>query len=247
MKQTNITAIIVAIIVVIGVLLAVWLLVGRMPATTTGNTISATGNAQMTVMPDEAVVYVMVETHELTAEKAKDENSRISDAVNTALLNVNIAKSDIQTQNFNIYPEYDWSNGTQTLKGYVASNQLVVKTKDFSNVGKIVDAAVDKGGLVNSINFDLTNDKTNEYKKTVLANASQDAKAKAEAIAAGLGKKLGKLVSVQASDYNYMPYPIYARSDMMASGAAEAKVAATNIQPHSLDVTATVSVSYAIG
>ena len=244
MKQTNITAIIVAIVIVIGALLAVWLLVGRMPATT-DNTISATGNSQMTVMPDEAVVYVMVETHELTAEKAKDENSRISDAVNTALLNVNIERKDIQTQNFNIYPEYDWSDGTQTLKGYVASNQLVVKTKDFGNVGKIVDAAVDKGALVNSINFDLSNDKTNEYKKTVLANASQDAKAKAEAIAAGLGKKLGKLVSVQASDYNYMPYPIYARSDM-AGGAAEAKVAATNIQPHSLDVTATVSVSYEI-
>ncbi len=246
MKQTNTTAIIVAIVIVIGALIGVWLLVSRIPAATTANTISATGNSQITVMPDEATVYLLVETRAVSADAAKNDNSRISEAVNTALLNVNIDRKDIQTQNFNIYPEYDWSNGNQTLKGYVASNQINVKTTDFNNVGKIVDAGVDKGALVNSINFDLSNAKTNEYKKSVLANASQDAKAKAEAIAAGLGKKLGNLVSVQASDYNYMPYPIYARSDMMAGGAAEAKVAATNIQPHSLDVTATVSVSYEI-
>jgi len=244
MAHTNITAIIIAVIIVVGALLGVFLLIGKMPSTGQ-NTISAQGNSQMTVMPDEAVVYAMVETHELTAEKAKDENSRISDDVLTALIKINIARADIETQNFNIYPEYDWSNGTQTLKGYVASNQLKVKSKDFNNVGKIVDAAVDKGALVNSIDFDLSNDKTNEYKKEVLAKASQDARDKAEAIAAGLGKKLGKLVSVQSSDYNYMPYPIYARSDMMG-GAAEAKVAATNIQPHSLDITASVTVSYEI-
>jgi len=244
MAQTNYTPIIVTVLVVIGVLAAVWLLVGKIPSTGE-NTISATGNAEMSVMPDEAVVYLLVETRAISAEKAKDDNARISDDVLTALIKIGIDRKDIETQNFNIYPEYDWTDGKQTLKGYVASNSMKVTSKDFNNVGKIVDAAVDKGALVNSIDFELSNDKSNEYKTQILAKASQDAKTKAGAIAAGLGKKLGKLVSVSSSDYNYAPYPMFARSDM--AGTAEAKVAATNLQPQNLDITATVSVSYAIG
>jgi len=245
MTKANYTAIIVTVLVVIGALICVWLLLGRMPAT--GNTVSATGTADMSVAPDEAIVYLLIETRDVSADTAKNENSKVSDDVLTALIKVGIDRKDIETQYFNIYPEYDWSNGTQTLKDYVASNSLKVTSKDFTNVGKIVDAAVGKGALVNSIDFDLSTAKSNEYKKQILSQAAQDAKAKASAIAEGLGKKLGNLVSVSASDYNYMPYPIFARSDMMVSGAAEAKQAVTDIQPHNLDITASVSVAYAIG
>jgi uncharacterized protein YggE len=79
----------------------------------------------------------------------------------------------------------------------------------------------------------------------VLAEASKDAKIKAESIATGLGKKLGSLVSVSAQDYNYMPYPLYSR-DMAVAEGLEIKQVVTNIQPKNLEISSTVSVIYNI-
>lgn len=237
MQKLNLTVIIAAIIIVIGILIGVYLIKGP----SNEQTISTTGNAQITVAPDQAVVYLSIQTRDKSADKAKDQNAVISEKVLTALDKIGIEKSDIETQNYNINPEYDWNSGTQKIIGYAASNEIKITSKDFSNVGKIVDAAVDAGSLVSYINFELSNEKNNKYKTQVLATASQDAKTKAEAIASGLGKKLGSLVSVSAQDYNYMPYPLF-----RAEAGASVKEAVTDIQPKNLDVTATVSVSYRI-
>ena len=209
----------------------------------TGRTVSATGNAQMSVMPDKAVVYLLIQTKNESSQVANSMNSEISAKVLAALDKLGIQKSDVETENYNIYPDYDWTSGTQKLIGYTVSNNIKISSMDFTNVGKIVDASVDSGALVSYINFDLSTEKQNEYKRQVLANASADAKAKAAAIASGLGMKLGKVVSVSASDYNYYPYPLY-RSDM--AGSLSVKEVATSISPQKLDVSGTVTVSYSI-
>lgn len=207
-------------------------------------TVSATGMADMTVMPDKAIVYLLVQTSDVSAETAKNQNSEISSDVIIALKALGIADSDIETQNYNIYPQYNWSSGTNDIIGYTVSNEIKVSSDDFENVGKIVDAAVDAGATINYINFDLSTEKQNDYKKLVLANASEDAREKAEAIASGLGKNLGSLISVSSSDYNYYPYPLY-RAEM-ASGASDLKAAVTDISPQKLEVTGSVTVVYAI-
>lgn len=208
-----------------------------------GRTVSATGTAQMSVMPDKAIVYLSIETRNVSADDAKNMNAEISSKVLAALDRIGIAKSDIETQNYAINPEYDWGSGTQKLIGYVASNNIKISSNDFNNVGKIVDASVNAGALISYINFDLSTAKQNEYKKIVLANASNDAKAKAQAIAEGLGAKLGSLVSVSSSDYNYRPYPMY---DKAMGSSVSVQEATTNISPQKLDVTGTVTVSYSI-
>jgi uncharacterized protein YggE len=239
MQKINMTAIIVAALVVIAVLVGVSMLLNNGEK----QTISTTGNAQIKVDPDEAVVYLLVDTRAVTAEAAKDKNAVISDKVLTELIKLGIDRKDIQTENYNIYPEYNWSSGYQDLIGYVASNTFKVGTTDFGKVGTIIDASVNAGALVNYINFELSNAKSNEYKTKALADASKDATSKADAIAAGLGMKVGKLVSVSASDYNYMPYPIYR---MGSAGAESVKDVATNIQPQQLEVAASVTAVFAL-
>ncbi|MBS3172354.1 SIMPL domain-containing protein [Candidatus Woesearchaeota archaeon] len=245
-QQTNTTAIIIVALIVFGVL-------GAMFLTNTSNqgnfenTISATGYSEMNVDPDRVVVYLNIETRDDSADDAKDENSRISEEVMTALRNLDINEEDIQTQNYQIYPEYDWSTNTQKIKGYVVTNSIKVELKDFDLVGEVVDKSVDAGALVSYISFELSTAKMNEYETGVIEEATKDAKSKAESIASGLGKQLGEIVSVSASDYNYQPYYLYERMDSSGGVAAEeAKDAATNINPSQLDVTATVNVVYKI-
>lgn len=238
MKTINLTAIIVVVIIVASIFGGLYIF--KKP---TGTTISVTGNSEMKASPDQVIVYVLVQTKDMSADKAKDDNAVISDNILKGLKNLGIADKDIQTENYNINPEYDWTSGRQKLTGYSVSNNLKVIVTNFDNTGKVVDMAVDNGGLINYINFELSNDKLNEYKSQVMTKASLDAKNKAASIASGLGKRLGDLVSVSTSDYNYRPYPLYA----MDSGMAEsAKTVATNIQPKDLDLTATVNVVYSL-
>lgn len=205
-------------------------------------TVTANGNYEMPVAPDQAVIYLLIQTNASSAEQAKNANAVISDDVLTALIKIGVDRKDIGTENYNMYPEYNWSSGEQKIIGYIVSNNMKITTKDFNNVGKIVDASVDNGALVSYINFELSTQKNNEYKALALANASLDARNKAEAIAAGLNKQLGSLISVSSSDYYYTPYPIYRAEE----AGVNVKTVATNIQPTNIDVSASVSVVYEV-
>ncbi len=62
------------------------------------DTISVSGNAEMTVEPDQAELYVRIETTKKTAQEAKDENSQISDSVESALRQAGVGKDDMETE-----------------------------------------------------------------------------------------------------------------------------------------------------
>lgn len=206
--------------------------------------ITTIGNSQMKVQPDEAVVFINIETKDPTsAEAAKNKNDVISNDVITSLLTIGIDRSDIETSNFNVQPQYDWTNSKQTLIGYTATNSLKITTKDFGLVGKVVDVSVDSGAYVNYINFELSSSKQNEYKTAALKEATTDARAKAQAIADGLGKRVGNLLSVSTSDYNWYPYPLYQAGSVPNAGVKEASA---NIIPQKLDVSAQVTTVYEI-
>ncbi len=211
--------------------------------TTNQQTITASGTSTITAVPDEASVYIRIDTLEKTTEESKNKNTQLSDSVINSVKKLNI-QQNIETTSYNIYPEYDWSNNKQELKGYRTTTTLKVSTKYFDDLGAIVDTAVKAGATgIDSINFELSKDKQNEYKRDALAKATEDAKLKAEAIANGLGAKLGKLSSVTESSFNYIPYPIFRGGGDVV--AAE-KAVSTNIEPQNLDITASVNVVYQI-
>ena len=237
MKNTN------TILVVIIVLLAAGFLFYT-NSNKEGTTLNVVGEAKVESLADQVSIYVGIETLQKTAEESKNENSEISDNVLTALLKADILKADIETSSYNIYPEYDYDyqNGKQTLKGYKTVNILKVKTKDFDKVGEIVDASIDSGATtIQSINYELSQDRQNELKTEAISKASEDAKQKAQATAEGLNAKLGKVKSVSIQDYNYYPFPLYAAESGVAVKEA---IADTVIQPSSLEVTATVNVVF---
>jgi uncharacterized protein YggE len=80
-----------------------------------------------------------------------------------------------------------------------------------------------------------------------LTDAGADAKIKAEATAAGLGKKIGRLISVQSQEFNY-PGPLYAYEKAMDSSVgaanAEAQRVSSSLSPSDIEVSATLTVQY---
>ena len=47
-------------------------------------------------------------------------------------------QSEIETQSYSVYPEYDYSSSSQRLKDYLATHSIKVKI-DANNTGKIGD------------------------------------------------------------------------------------------------------------
>jgi uncharacterized protein YggE len=240
-KSVQITLIIVATIIILAGIGAYLFSQSKAPS----NTISVQGFATIKANPDLVIVYFRAETNGSTAQEAKDKNAEIVNNAITNLVKIGILENKIQTIDFNIYPEYDWTDG-QKLRGYKAVHSFKVEldTAQINKVGTVIDAGVNAGSLVDYINFELSTAKQNECKAEALKQASQDAKTKAEAIALGLGKKLGKLVSVSDTSFDYYPWPIY--KAMEEGNIAEAKAAVTNITPSEKEITARVSVVYHI-
>ena len=210
-------------------------------------TVSAQGTSTLKATPDIVSVYLTVEARSVSSAKsAQDAHKAMLDSLNDNLDLVGISKDEIKTSYYNIGPEYDWNKDGQSLKGYLATQQIIIELKDFSRVVSVVDSAINSGVSISGINFELSPEKQSEYKTQAIEQASADAKDKASATASGLGKKLGKLVSVQSQDFNYGPVVYYAKADAFATGASEARDAAVQINPTELSVYANVGVTYTI-
>jgi uncharacterized protein YggE len=212
------------------------------------NTVTGNGQAVLKVTPDLVKVYFGVDTTANTSQEAKDKNAEIVDKVITELVKEGFERKDIQTENFNIYPDYSWENGKQDLKGYKATHTLVVEisTNDSDKIGTAIDAGVNAGANINYINFELSQAKQNEYKAQALKLAAEDAKIKAESIATGLNKQVGKLVSVSDNNFNYYPWRLYDNSAGASGVATMAKEAVTNIQPGNQEISASVTAIFAL-
>lgn len=159
---------------------------------TAGRVISVTGQAEMYVKPDVATISFGVETNGTTAQEAQQLNAEAMNKVLAALQASGIAKQDIQTSNFSLYPVYetqptsDRIYGKQVLTGYRCNNTVTAKIKDIGKVGAVIDAAVNAGATnVNSITFGVLDSK--RYEDEMLAQAVANARHKAEIMAKAAG------------------------------------------------------------
>jgi len=209
-----------------------------------GNVIEVEGDSEISVEPDQAEVWAGVSVVKLTAEDAQNEANAVINDIIEGLRAEGIADEDIKTERLSLYEERQWENGKSTVVGWRATQTLKIKTTDLTKVGKIVDVAVDNGAnQINNINFELSEEKEQEYKKQALAEATNNAKEKAETIADSLGVKLGKIKSVSEAEYYFRPYA-YA---MEKTVGTEAVAEAAAIMPGKVDVTAHISLVYNIG
>jgi uncharacterized protein len=199
---------------------------GVLTAQTTA-TIQAQGAATLSANPDQAQITVSVITNGATAQAASQANATTSTAVQNALKALNPAPT-IQTIGYSVYPQY---TGAQILTGYTASNTIQVTSSDLSSTGSLIDTANQAGAnSVGGLTFSLQN--PDPLKQQALTLAAKQARAHADAIAAGLGGNTGAVVSA-AEGSAYTP---------VVGGIAAA--ATTPIQTGQVSVTANVTITF---
>lgn len=205
----------------------------------TGITVAGEGKA--TGKPDIAMITLGVSRLGATVDEARNGAAASLDAMIASMTANGIAKDDIQTQQFSISPEYEYSNNRQTLRGFRVTNIVTAKLRDISKTSKVVDDAVTAGGNDTQVqNIAFTIDKPEDLKKQAREAAVADAKARAETLASASGVSVGEPISITETGVTVPPMP-YAGAE--ARSAADT---ATPIEPGTQDVTVNVTVTWSI-
>ncbi|MDH5533122.1 MAG: SIMPL domain-containing protein [Candidatus Pacebacteria bacterium] len=207
------------------------------------NLFTSSGTAELETIPDEAGVSLGINVQKPTVALAQDEANRVINSISDRLKSMGIDKEDIKTQNYSIYPDYNYENGNRDIKGYSVTANLAVKLTDFDKLNAVIDMATAEGAnQVGGINFSLSTEKEKELKKQARVEAIEDAKESAEELARLSGVKLGKVVDVSESrGGGPMPYYGGGAKLMMADMAESAP---TSIEPGSATYSYSVTLSY---
>lgn len=171
-------------------------------------TVSVSGQGVVTTQPDTASVIVGVNIIDKTLSAAQEKATTAMTDVIAALKDAGIAERDIQTVNYsvNILQNYDSNGNPATIEGFQVTNQVNVTVRDLTALGSILDTVVGKGAnAIYGISFYVDDPTAAATQARTLA--VQDAKKKADELAAAAGMTVGRILSIsESSSYSPMPY-----------------------------------------
>ncbi|MGC4083623.1 MAG: SIMPL domain-containing protein [Vicinamibacterales bacterium] len=203
--------------------------------------IVTTGEGIVRRAPDQAFVTIAVETRARTPREAQQQNAQGMTGVQQRLTAAGIPRDAIRTTGYSIQQEFDFTNGRRTPRGYVARNGLEVRVDAVERVGDVLDSTVEGGATtISGVRFDLKDRAGAE--REALRLAVVDARARADAIAAGAGRSVDRILRLVDSQQPRFKAP----QPMMMERAVASAVPETPIAPGEIEITAQVELTAAI-
>jgi len=212
-------------------------------------TINVTGDAELKVAPDQAVLSLGVEVHSKLFDEARQENDRRIRAVRAAVARLEVDDKDVQTDFIQVGIVYE--NDGVTPKFFNTQKSIVIVLHDVSKMEAVLSSALDAGAThVHSIDFQTTH--LREYRDQARALAVKAAGEKARDMAAVAGLKTAGPIGISGADYGArswygnwwgnqrsgMSQNVYQQNGM-SGGAVQGTVA-----PGRISVTATVAMTF---
>lgn len=164
------------------------------------NQITVMGRGEVEYKPDMAAILLGVQVDKAsTPEEALNQMNEKINKIIAGIKSLGIEESEVSTQQYNLYPQYDYKDGTSNVSGYNANQQISVKVKNITDngdlVSKVVSTASGAGAnQVMGIDFEISD--INSLKQQARVLAIKDARNKSQELAKAAGiKKLGKVAS----------------------------------------------------
>lgn len=210
---------------------------------TEGPVIVTTGEGTVKLAPDRVWVTLAAESRARSARDAQRANTDAMSAVLAKLKALGFTPETIRTSGYDVQPEFDYVNGRQTLRGYVARNAIEVRVDDVTIAGDVLEVAVGAGATsVGGLRFDLKDRAAAE--REALRKAVADARVRADAAAAGAGLRVDRVIRIEEQRAS----PVEPRPILMArqSMAGNAEMAAPPVAPGEIEVRSTVTMTSTI-
>ena len=198
------------------------------------------GVGKVTVVPDTAIVGLGILSQQSSVKAAQTQANTVINAISQSLKELGIDPKDIKTDNYSIYPQYDYASGRSRISGYQVNISLTVTVQELDKVNSVIDTATAKGAnTVSNIQLTVDDKRQKELVQQARSDAVQDAKAKAESLSRAAGLTLVRIVNVQESSPS-SPRPIFMALDKAGIGGG----GDTQIQPGSTDITSSITLTY---
>ena len=204
-------------------------------------TVTTTGEALIRTVPDEATISMGVEIRDPELATARERAGTIVEEFLAGARNLGIPDKDIATLGARIQPDYEWNRetGERRLRGYIVNREMQIPVTHLDGVGPLFEAATAAG--VNQVQpAMLTSSRRKELERQALADATRDARQRAEAAATAVNAGVGAVRKIDASSPRVQPVARRAEV-MMASDSAGAN---RGWQPGEINIPATVHVTF---
>lgn len=204
--------------------------------------ITVTGSADVAAAPDRARISLGAVVESRQAVDAQKQLAQIMRRVLSEIKGLEVPDEQIRTAGLSLTPVYsqpkprtDPDPEAPRIVGYRATSSVTVQMDDMDRVGAVIDAGIAAGAnQLTGLAFELKDDLT--PRRRALQLAAQEARLKAETIAAALDLTLGEVVEVHENGAQ-TAYPVERR--FAAPAAAD-----TLIQPGQVQVRAAVTIRF---
>lgn len=201
------------------------------------------GEAEVKRAADRAWVSINAESRSRDPKEAQRANADAMNAVIQKLKSLSLSGDAIRTTSVELQPEFDYANGRQTLRGYVARNAIEVRVDDIARVGEVISSAVGSGATsVGGLRFDIKD--RDEAEREALRLAVQNARSRAEAAASGAGMRIDRIVRIE--DHRVATPEPRPTMVMRQSVTVEGAVPDTPVSPGNLSIRAMVTLTASV-
>lgn len=189
------------------------------------DTISVTGVGKVTAAPDRVSFTAGVETSAPTVDDAVAQNNRRTAALLSALKAAGATEKDLRTSNFSVFPQYEYiENRRPRVVGFQVVNSVTVTRPKPEEAGRLLTAAVNAGAnQVSGLTFSLNDQQAARNRGLQLA--FEDARTKAQLLAAAAGRSVGRAISIVEGTAPMERPPMFMRAQAMEAKAADMSVA----------------------
>jgi len=177
--------------------------------------IIVTGEGLVKATPDQAWVQIGTETRSKVSKDAQQRNADIMTAIQQKIASSGVPKDAVKTIAIDLQMEFDYANGKQTPRGYVARNTIEVRVDDLAKLGEVLDAAVTSGAaMIHGLRFDVKG--RDNLEKVALQNAVTNAMGKTQAIAAASNRAIDRVLRIEELSVGDVPRPMMRQMAMAA-------------------------------
>jgi uncharacterized protein YggE len=154
------------------------------------------GEGEVRTAPDVAFITLATEHRANTAKDAQAQGATAMTGVQQRLTAAGVAKDAIRTLSYDLQPQFDYVNGKQVARGFLARNVVEVRVDQVTRVGELLEIVVTAGGTaVQGVRFDVK-DRT-QLERQAISRAVADARARAVAAAEGAGTTTLAVVRIE--------------------------------------------------
>lgn len=247
----------IALVTILALLFFVKLINAIKPNTVGGelmNTITVTGEGEVTAIPDIAVIDISISKEASTSADATDALNESINNVLSYLTEKQIAESDVKSEYGGIHPKYErervycvtYPCPTPKTKivAYTATQNINIKIRVADDANEIRSNLADMG-IENISGPTFSIDDTDLLKEEARTMAINDAKEKARKLSKDLGVRLGRVVGFSEEGDGFYPR-MFSESAAMSMDMQIAGNSAPELPKGENKISSQVSVTYRI-